>query len=126
MPRKNPVRPQWKNEPVAYRFEHLKFSTSQLEALKAAMTDHDYDWSGELDDIVRKGWKLSLSWSSWTDTPQVSLTDKWQRPGCAGLIFTVEHSTLAGALVAVVYAAKHMLDEGYGETPSETMREDLW
>lgn len=110
---------------TGFQFIYIKWSDSQLDALRKWYSSEDRAFTELLYLIVSSGWKVSVSEHTQTGRILATLTDKWDRPGCDNCCFCIEHSTVDGAVKGAFYAASELLHKGSSATKGDA-DSDLW
>lgn len=108
-----------------FRFEYVHWSDAQLTALRKHLSSSVVSVDDTMLNIVESGWKISVSQHEQSGRYIVSLTDKWQRPGLAGITFGIEHGDFVAAIRGACFYADTILDNGIQSKDTEGMV-DLW
>lgn len=98
----------------SYRFESIRLSSDQVEAIKLwgnYDTKNVADW---LTDLCIAGWKVSLSEHQSTGRIVCSVTDKRSRRAYQNRVFSLEHVEAARAIFGMLFYVSELLTEDDG------------
>lgn len=108
-----------------FQFEWVSWSEQKLDELRAWISNSDNSLEDHLSLLADRGWKVSLSENQQTGRYLVSLTDKWEREGCANRSFGIEHREIAAAISGAVFYATEVIGEGFTGQDNRNV-DDLW
>lgn len=124
MPRRNNKTSRNKKQ-SNFRFEWVSWSESRLAELRGWIEGTDDTLEKQIQRLADNGWKLSFSENQQSGRYLASLTDKWDREGCAGVSFGIEHGNVTSAILGAVYYATEVIDNGF-DTEERQTEDDLW
>lgn len=109
----------------SFQFIWVDFTDKQLVELRAHVSSPELTLEKCLYSLVEKGWKVSISENRQSGRFLVSITDKWDRQGCSGITWGVEHSDLISAVYGADFYAEEIIGDGI-EGVIGNVGEDKW